>query len=114
VGTLLRKVVRNESKVKELHLLRLEAKKLRYLLELADEKPRELAALSRWQDLLGVIHDIDVAVTFVEDHSKAPSIQVLNDLRRVRHMEYGRFLSRVNADFAKDLKNSEILEMKKG
>ena len=113
-GRLLRKVVRNESKVRELHQLRLEAKKLRYLLELADDKPKELAPLSRWQDTLGMIHDIDVAITFVEDHSRTPSIQVLNDLRRVRHMEYGRFLSQVNADFAGDLRGSKILEMKKG
>jgi len=107
-------VVSNESKVKELHLLRLEVKKLRYLLELTDGKPKELAVLPKWQDNLGMIHDIDVAIAFVEDHSRAPSAQVMNELRRARHMEYGRFLSQLNAHFAKDLKDSEILVMKSG
>jgi CHAD domain-containing protein len=112
VGGLLRKVVRNESRVRELHLLRLEVKKLRYQLELVDEKPKELPILSKWQDNLGVIHDIDVAIAFVQDHPRATSAQVLNELRRVRHMEYGRFLNQLNADFARDLKDSEILVMK--
>jgi CHAD domain-containing protein len=111
---LLRKVVRSESKMKELHLLRLEVKKLRYLLELVDEKPRELAALSRWQDTLGWVHDIDVAIAFVQDHSKTPSAEVLNELRRVRHIEYERFLNQRNADSVKDFKDSEILVMNMG
>jgi CHAD domain-containing protein len=57
----------------ELHALRIEAKKLRYLLELVGEHPSELAALEKWQKDLGIIHDLDMAVAYLRGQRRKPS-----------------------------------------
>jgi CHAD domain-containing protein len=63
----------DELEPEELHALRIEAKKLRYLLELVGEHPSELAALEKWQKDLGIIHDLDMAVAYLRRLSRKPS-----------------------------------------
>jgi CHAD domain-containing protein len=98
VSSLLRKVVRSEDKVKELHGLRLKLKKLRYLLEIADGRAQALDILPEWQDMLGGIHDLDFAIAYLEHHAKESSSEITGELRRARHMEYERFLSLSRVD----------------
>jgi CHAD domain-containing protein len=69
VVVFLRKVVKDESMIEELHILRKEVKKLRYLLELVEESPQELPMLSKWQESLGAIHDLDIAMVYLQ-HSR--------------------------------------------
>jgi CHAD domain-containing protein len=105
-SSLLRKVIRDEAKVKALHSLRLRVKKLRYLFEIADGKPEALNVLPVWQDILGSIHDLDMAVAYVERNARPPATEVLGELRRARHMEYERFISQSKAGSQRALKLS--------
>ena len=92
VEQLLGVVVNDESKVQELHALRKEEKKLRYLLELAGEPRPALSMLSKWQDSLGRLHDLDVAMAFLQEKRwDFPKTEVLDRLQRIRHLGYARF-----------------------
>ena len=99
VQDLLVKATRDESKVSDLHNLRIEVKKLRYLLELAEGTTRDLEVLTRWQDALGEIHDLDVAIEYLgKNHSGALNKRVLGVLRRARHDSFHAFKGRLKAD----------------
>lgn len=97
-GQLLSEVLQDESKVDELHSLRIEVKKLRYLLELSEKSPRRLAMVTRWQDSLGAIHDKDVALGFLEEMDLDLKGWALDDLRRSRHRAYLKFVGESKAD----------------
>ena len=109
VSSLLTKVVRDESKVAELHSLRKEVKKLRYLCELADEPPRELTVLAKWQDSLGVIHDIDVALEFVRGSAVDFKGRAVGQLERSRHQSYAKFIGEYRVDMVGLLGKSKVL-----
>jgi len=85
-------VLRDESNIEELHSLRLEVKTLRYLLELVDPRPRELPAMEGWQEALGGIHDLDVALGYLRGNLRGPRGERLQDLTDSRHRQYVRFL----------------------
>jgi len=86
-------VLRDESNIEELHSLRLEVKTLRYLLELVDPRPRELPAMEGWQEALGGIHDLDVALGYLRGNLRGPSRKErLQDLADSRHRQYVKFL----------------------
>jgi len=88
---LLEEVVADESKAAELHALRKEVKKLRYLMELADKSSPEVAVLTDWQESLGAIHDLDVAVTYLQ--GKGPDFaKTVRALLRIRHSRYLGFV----------------------
>ena len=106
---LLAEVLTAESKVDELHALRLEIKKLRYLLELSEKSPRELPMVTRWQDSLGAIHDLDVALRFLEESDLELKGWALDDLRRSRHRAYAKFAGESRADSMKTLGESGLL-----
>ncbi len=97
----LRVVTDDESKVAELHSLRKQVKKLRYLLELTPNKPGALAALERWQEELGLVHDLDVAIQFASDNlTPLRFAKALEALKRRRHLAYLRFCRESNKDAA--------------
>lgn len=99
VQTSLVKAARDESRAADLHKLRIEVKKLRYLLELAEGTTRDLEVLTRWQDALGEIHDLDVAIDYLgKNHSGAVNKNVLGVLRRARHDDFRAFTGRLKAD----------------
>lgn len=99
INSLLSRALRDEQKVEELHSLRLEVKKLRYLLEMVDKKPRELVMLTRWQESLGRIHDLDVATGYLRDHLPTASMEgTLGRLKRVRHSCFQQFVAQWRKD----------------
>ncbi|MDE1853975.1 MAG: CHAD domain-containing protein [Thaumarchaeota archaeon] len=92
VADLLSKVLEDESKVAELHALRKEVKKLRYLLELADEIPLEVPTLTSSQESLGAIHDLDVAMSYIQGSHIDFKGRAVGELRRSRHSKYLKFV----------------------
>jgi CHAD domain-containing protein len=105
---LLSRVVQDESKIAELHALRKEVKKLRYLCELADDTPRDLSVLTKWQEHLGAIHDYDVALVFVRG-SVEPKGRLVSTLERVRQASYQKFLREWRAGSVAVLGKSKLL-----
>jgi len=91
-------VLRDESKVKELHALRKEVKKMRYLLELADGSPSQLPILTKWQESLGAIHDLDVAIAYVERGLAESSGRAILELKRARNSKYLKLVHEYRTD----------------
>jgi len=91
-------VLKDESKVDELHALRKEVKKIRYLLELADGSPPELSSLTTWQESLGAIHDLDVAIAYLEGSRIESKRRAILELRRVRNSKYLNFVREFRAE----------------
>ena len=106
---LLAEVLNDESKVDELHALRKEVKKLRYLLELADGGSDKLPKLTKWQDSLGSIHDLDVAVSYLEKSHFDSKQAAIRELRRVRHERYLKFVRDYKTDLLRVLGDDERL-----
>ena len=107
---LLKQVPKDETKTEELHSLRKEAKVLRYFLELADGSPRELPILTRWQDSLGAIHDLDVAIAYLGENQVAfERDSVLRELKWERHRCYLKFVHEYRSDSMTDLGDSALL-----
>ena len=107
---LLSDVLMDESKVEELHALRKEVKKLRYLLELSEESPPELKVITRWQDSLGAVHDLDVAMRYLQDSDVELKGWAVDELRRTRHRSYLKFLGEYMVDSMEALGESTVLE----
>lgn len=102
-------VLEDESKVVELHSLRKEVKKLRYLLELSEKDPPELAALTRWQESLGAIHDLDVAMSFLEGVDFESKGRAISGLRKIRHRNYLKFIGEYRVDSMETLGRGRVL-----
>jgi CHAD domain-containing protein len=68
IQSLLPIVLSSEKRISELHELRKDCKKLRYLLELAPNAGSSsfIAKLKQMQDLLGPIHDSDITMNFLK------------------------------------------------
>lgn len=110
IQELLGRVLKDEKKVDELHALRKEAKKLRYLLEIADKKPAELGVLEGWQESLGIVHDLDVALRFLETSRwKVQSEAAIDELRQSRHLAYVQFAKSYKTGASEALRDSKIL-----
>ncbi len=90
-------LVLNDSKnVKDLHLLRIDCRRLRYLAELFRSKKTTglLSRLRSWQSLLGIIHDSDLTIDYLRNLGEAPEMQpILNDLMTQRLQSYEKFSS---------------------
>jgi len=106
---LLPTVLGDESKVTELHSLRKDVKKLRYLLELADKKPPELPIMTRWQESLGSIHDLDVAASYLRSQADHAADGKVRELLRIRHSRYLKFVTEYMTDSMGTLAGSDIL-----
>ncbi len=101
VQTLLVRAARDESRIADLHKLRIEVKKLRYLLELAEGTSRDLKVLTRWQDALGEIHDLDVAISYLLGNLQGIGKKIAEkELELDRHKMFREF----SESFAADLK----------
>jgi CHAD domain-containing protein len=93
IDLLLGRVLSDESRVEDLHSLRKEAKKLRYLLELSRIPAPELRVLGRWQESLGAIRDLDVAMAYLEASAwDFPKLPALRELRKDRRAKYLKFV----------------------
>ncbi len=85
----------DQSKVDELHVVRRDCKRLRYVLEMSEFKkpPKPLVALRSWQDLLGAIRDHDVMTEYLRGLKKSPEIQTaLNLESENRRKSYLKFV----------------------
>ena len=106
---LLTEVLNDESRVQELHSLRKEIKKLRYLLELVDGGSGRLPVLTKWQGSLGAIHDLDVAVSYLQKTQFDSRGKALLELNRARHADYLKFVGDYRATYMEALAEGERL-----
>lgn len=106
---LLSDVLSDESKVEELHTLRKEVKKLRYLLELSKDAPPELEVVTRWQESLGAVHDLDVAMQYLQGRDFELKGRAIDELHRSRHQSYLRFIGGYRVDSMESLGDSTVL-----
>lgn len=89
-------VLKDSNDSKDLHLLRMDCRQLRYLAELFRSKKtaRLLSRLRSWQSQLGYIHDSDLTIDYLRNLGEAPEIQpILNDLVTQRMQSYEKFSS---------------------
>lgn len=90
-------VLTNPLRLEELHGLRKDCKKVRYLLELLDKDNKNAASLKRIlekvQDILGAIHDSDATVMYFRSYAPNQEIQeVINKEIKQRESRYNEFL----------------------
>jgi CHAD domain-containing protein len=116
-------VINDREKVTELHELRKDCKKLRYLLELLpdnsgrDQKSKRddyvsklIEKLEKVQDLLGIIHDYDTIIAYLNRRKRTGSRStqihlILAKINRERQNKYEEFLKFLNGDLAADNSN---------
>lgn len=103
-------VLNDDSKIDELHEVRKDAKKLRYLFELLLNKEIEgpekgidkdnkschkiLSRLEKIQKLLGDIHDYDITIDYLNQHPSGSSSlpEVLTNIKKIRKRKYNEFV----------------------
>ncbi len=89
-------VLKDSNDVKDLHLLRMDCRRLRYLAELFRSKKttRLLSRLRLWQSQLGFVHDSDLTIDYLRNLGESPEMQpILNDLVTQRMQAYEKFSS---------------------
>jgi CHAD domain-containing protein len=89
-------VLKDSNDAKDLHLLRMDCRRLRYLAELFRSKKtvRLLSKLRSWQSQLGFIHDSDLTIDYLRNLGEAPEMQpILSDLVTQRMQSYEKFSS---------------------
>jgi len=98
IDELLPIVTADPARLQELHKLRVDSKKLRYLLELTSEigSPDSLR-LKEWQDVLGEIHDWDVAISYVRKAGAPGTGGLLREWVRERDREFDAFVRSVRS-----------------
>ena len=87
-------VLKDPNNVRDLHLLRIDCRRLRYLAELFRSKKtaRLLSRLRSWQSQLGFIHDSDLTIDYLRNQGEAPGVQpILSDLVTQRMQSYEKF-----------------------
>ena len=89
-------VLGDPAKKRELHRLREDSRHLRYVLDIAGSPDTSgpMHLLRSWQDILGLIHDSDIMIDFLQLEKPSPEIQ---DLLRIevieRNANYEKFAS---------------------
>ena len=79
-------------KIEELHELRKNSKKLRYLLELLPKEDKSISKLINIQDKLGLIHDFDITIAFLERCKQNTMTQnIINSETHQRNDEFRKF-----------------------
>lgn len=113
-------VANDNEKITELHELRKDCKKLRYLLELLPDNNHQdqrsekddyvselMEKLENVQDILGIIHDHDTTIAYLKRHkgTRTRSTQIHSVLKRIsleRQNKYKEFVKFVNEDISVD------------
>ena len=101
-------VLTNADKIRELHEMRKDCKKLRYLLEILPNQDNEIAKtiteLEEAQDMLGVIHDDDITISYLRRLRQPKQVHhILEGVISERNKKYEEFV-----DFSKrNLSNSK-------
>jgi CHAD domain-containing protein len=123
-------VITNIEKITELHEMRKDCKKLRYLLELLPEKNTKnnrseeevdyilklVEKLEKVQGMLGMIHDYDTTLAFLRRvngrRNRRPAIQkTIEKITQVRQSKYEQFVEFLKVDLSSDSNNFFISVM---
>lgn len=120
-------VVNDNKKITELHELRKDCKKLRYLLELLPDNNRKdltsekddyvsklIEKLENVQDILGIIHDYDTMIAYLRRRKGTGArstlvYSILAKLNRERQNKYEEFVKFANGDLSADNNNFFII-----
>jgi len=89
-------VLKDSKDAKDLHLLRIDCRRLRYLAELfrSQKTTRMLSQLRAWQSQLGFIHDSDLTIDYLRNLGEASEMHsILNELVSQRMQSYEKFAS---------------------
>jgi CHAD domain-containing protein len=89
-------VLKDSNNARDLHLLRMDCRRLRYLAEIFRSKKTGglLSRLRSWQSQLGFIHDSDLTIDYLRNLGEAPEMQpMLIDLVTQRMQSYEKFTS---------------------
>lgn len=83
-------IISSDKKIEELHELRKDCKKLRYLLELTnhDESSSFISKLKEMQDVLGAIRDSDITLEFLKKHKLGPVIKAESEKREQLYKKF--------------------------
>ena len=90
-------VLTNASKIGQLHQMRKDCKKLRYLLELLTDQNKEtgrmISELEEVQDMLGAIHDDDIMTAYIKRARRPKAVHhILDDEMAERTKKYEEFV----------------------
>ncbi len=119
-------VINDYERIEELHEIRKDSKKLRYLFELllsdTDERnekvdkdgrisenkdndihgvPDLIGTLENIQDMLGIIHDYDITIAYLKEHHKYEHNEVNNNITIIRKNKYEQFVQYCKSDLLK-------------
>jgi CHAD domain-containing protein len=113
-------VTTDPDKVAELHELRKDCKKLRYLLELVshDNSSRDIISklgeeLQNMQDLLGAIHDCDATVVYLKRQKRQKTNEIIEDIVQERKKRYENFLAHFKSNIMNNKQSSLMLGIPK-
>ena len=111
-------VMTDADKVIELHEMRKDCKKLRYLLELvqygksSDKNVSKLEELQNMQDLLGAIRDCDAAVAYLKRHTKRQrQNDIIEYIVQERKRRYQDFLIHCKSDIRNNQDSPILLDI---
>jgi CHAD domain-containing protein len=94
-------VVANSQKIRELHEMRKDCKKLRYLMELLPENESNsknkisnmIKELEKVQNMLGIIHDYDTTIAYLRHQKRIRSIKtIIEKIAKIRQDKYEQFV----------------------
>ena len=92
-------VIQDKNKIKKLHELRKDCKKIRYALELISDQDKDIEKtvkqLDDIQDILGEIHDCDTTIMFLRQQKKqSPTVKnFINKESTSRDNKYNQFVN---------------------
>jgi CHAD domain-containing protein len=89
-------VLKDSNDAKDLHLLRIDCRRLRYLAELfrSQKTTGMLSRLRSWQSQLGFIHDSDLTIDYLRNLGEATEMHsIINELVSQRMQSYEKFAS---------------------
>ena len=89
-------VLEDPARKKELHRLRADSRRLRYVLDIsgASQNSEQIALLRSWQDILGLTHDCDIMIEFLQEEKQSPELQaLLRSEVAERNQNYEKFAS---------------------
>jgi CHAD domain-containing protein len=113
-------VIADPEKLKELHEMRKDCKKLRYMLELLPVNNSSskgnvsqlLQELEKMQDILGEIHDCDAVISYLKRQVKRPKLdEITNKIIEERSKKYEEFRAYFKADIANNQNYSLLLKI---
>ena len=103
-------VLTNADKIRELHEMRKDCKKLRYMLEILPNQDNEIAKtiteLEEVQDMLGVIHDDDITISYLRRLRQPEKVHhILEGVISERNQKYEEFVEFSKRNLSKSKEN---------